>query len=169
MGKIDYDLKIHKLSIRIAKLKKRKRFKEQKEKKEKRRERARKLLKLGLIFEFTMTDIYSIELITGYLECLKREASSNLEYYKYLGEKMLKEYSLERHDDREVIFLDTAERKARNHKLISLGALFEKTKTDHYLLSIQVGYVDKLHSLSNYEVESYKLIGKNILNREVIK
>lgn len=147
MGDVNYDLKIHKLKVKIAKLKKRKYFQEQKERNKLRRERARKLLRLGLIFEFTMTDIYPIELITNYLENLKDISFDELEYFKYIGNKLLNEISLEKHDKREVILLDTVERKARNHKLISLGALFEKTKTDNYPLAIQVGYIDNLHSL----------------------
>lgn len=163
MGNVDYDLKIHKLNVRIAKLKKRKRFQEQKERNKIRRERANKLLKLGLIFEFTMTDIYSVEIIVGYLEFFKKISTEELEYLKYCGNKLLKEQSLEVHDKEEIVLLDTSERKARNHKLISLGALFEKTKTDKFSLAEQIGYIDKLHSLENVEKEYFENIGKNIL------
>lgn len=169
MGNIDYNLKIHKLNVRLAKLKKRKRFQEKKEWKKIRRERASKLLKLGLIFEFTLTDIYSIQLITGYLENLKKLSLENLEDFKCEGDRLLKEMSLEKYDKKEVFFLDTNERKKRNHKLISLGALFEKTKTDNYLLATQIGYVDNLHNLRNEEINYYEAIGKSILYKEVLK
>lgn len=166
MGNINYDQKIHKLNVRLAKLKKRKRFQEQKEWKKIRRERAKKLLKLGLIFESTLTDIYSIQLIIGYLEHLKEVTEEELEYFKYKGNELLTEMSLEKYDKREVFFLDTSERKKRNHKLISLGALFEKTRTENYSLAIQMGYIDTLHSLTDSEITFYEITGKNILYKE---
>ena len=59
--------KIHKLKYNISLLRSRKKAQEKSENKKKRRERARKLLRLGILFEMTSTDIYSTELIIGYL------------------------------------------------------------------------------------------------------
>lgn len=65
--------KIHKLKYNISLLRSRKKAQEKSENKKKRRERARKLLRLGILFEMTSTDIYSTELIIGYLLELKEK------------------------------------------------------------------------------------------------
>ena len=163
MGKIDYNQKIHKLKRKIVVLEKQKRFKENKEKKKIRIERARKLLKLGIIFEITLANIYSIELIVGYLSELKDKSQAELEIIKFNGNKILAEISIDTHDKKEVIFLSRDERKARNHKLISLGALFEMTNTDFYPLNIQVGYIESLHLLDEEEETYYKEKGNNFI------
>ena len=163
MGKIDYNQKIHKIKRKIAVLKKQKRFKENKEKRKIRIERARRLLKLGIIFEITLADIYSIELIVGYLSELKDRSQAELEIIKFNGNKILAEISIETYDKKEVIFLSRDERKARNHKLISLGALFEMTNTEYYPLNIQVGYIESLHLLDEEEKTYYKEKGNNFI------
>lgn len=169
MGDVDYNAKIHKLNFRIARLKKQKRFKEEKENKKKRRERARKLLKLGLIFEFTLTTLYSTELILGYLSKFKDNIEDREEYFSYIGNKLLQTSSLEKHDKKEILLLDTAERKARNHKLISLGALFELTNTMSYSLVVKIGYIDEIHNLNEKEIFECELIGRNIIKNRRIK
>ena len=98
MGKINYNQKIHNLKRKIAVLKKQKKFKENKEKKKIRIERARRLLKLGIIFEITLADIYSIELIIGYLSELKNRSQAELEIIKFSRNKILTETSIESHD-----------------------------------------------------------------------
>lgn len=98
MGKIDYNQKIHKIKRKIAVLKKQKRFKENKEKRKIRIERARRLLKLGIIFEITLADIYSIELIVGYLSELKDRSQAELEIIKFNGNKILAEISIDIYD-----------------------------------------------------------------------
>ena len=163
MGKIDYNQKIHKIKRKIAVLKKQKRFKENKEKRKIRIERARRLLKLGIIFEITLADIYSIELIGGYLSELKDRSQAELEIIKFNGNKILTEISIDTYDKKEVIFLSRDERKARNHKLISLGALFEMTNTEYYPLNIQVGYIESLHLLDEEEKTYYKEKGNNFI------
>lgn len=163
MGKIDYNQKIHKIKRKIAVLKKQKRFKENKEKRKIRIERARRLLKLGIIFEITLADIYSIELIVGYLSELKDRSQAELEIIKFNGNKILTEISIDTYDKKEVIFLSRDERKARNHKLISLGALFEMTNTEYYPLNIQVGYIESLHLLDEEEKTYYKEKGNNFI------
>ena len=163
MGKIDYNQKIHKIKRKIAVLKKQKRFKENKEKRKIRIERARRLLKLGIIFEIALADIYSIELIVGYLSELKDRSQAELEIIKFNGNKILTEISIDTYDKKEVIFLSRDERKARNHKLISLGALFEMTNTEYYPLNIQVGYIESLHLLDEEEKTYYKEKGNNFI------
>lgn len=169
MGKIDYNQKIHKLKKKIAILEKQKRFKENKEKKKIRIERARRLLKLGIIFEITLADIYSIELIVGYLSELKGKTQAELEIIKFSGNKILTETSIEGHDKKEVIFLGRDERKARNHKLISLGALFEMTDTEFYPLNIQVGYIESMHLLDEEQKIYYKEKGSNFILKRRLK
>ena len=169
MGKVDYNQKIHKIKRKIAVLKKQKRFKENKEKKKIRIERARRLLKLGIIFEITLADIYSIELIVGYLSELKDKSQAELEIIKFNGNKILAEISIDTHDKKEVIFLSRDERKARNHKLISLGALFEMTNTEYYPLNVQVGYIENLHLLDEEQGAYYKEKGNNFMIKRRIK
>jgi len=169
MGKIDYNQKIHKIKRKIAVLKKQKRFKENKEKKKIRIERARRLLKLGIIFEITLADIYSIELIVGYLSELKDKSQAELEIIKFNGNKILAEISIDTHDKKEVIFLSRDERKARNHKLISLGALFEMTNTEYYPLNVQVGYIESLHLLDEEQKTYYKEKGNNFIIKRRLK
>ena len=169
MGKIDYNQKIHKIKRKIAVLKKQKRFKESKEKKKIRIERARRLLKLGIIFEITLANIYSIELIVGYLSELKDKSQAELEIIKFNGNKILAEISIDTHDKKEVIFLSRDERKARNHKLISLGALFEMTNTEYYPLNVQVGYIESLHLLDEEQGAYYKEKGNNFMIKRRIK
>ena len=169
MGKVDYNQKIHKIKRKIAVLKKQKRFKESKEKKKIRIERARRLLKLGIIFEITLANIYSIELIVGYLSELKDKSQAELEIIKFNGNKILAEISIDTHDKKEVIFLSRDERKARNHKLISLGALFEMTNTEYYPLNVQVGYIESLHLLDEEQGAYYKEKGNNFMIKRRIE
>ena len=169
MGKVDYNQKIHKIKRKIAVLKKQKRFKENKEKKKIRIERARRLLKLGIIFEITLADIYSIELIVGYLSELKDKSQAELEIIKFNGNKILAEISIDTHDKKAVIFLSRDERKARNHKLISLGALFEMTNTEYYPLNVQVGYIESLHLLDEEQGAYYKEKSNNFMIKRRIK
>lgn len=164
MGNVDYKLKIHKLKRRIAILESKKRFEIKKEARKKRRERARKLLKLGLIFEITITEVYTTELIVGYLKKLKTKTNDELDYFKFLGNRILKNISIEKHDKEEVVFLSTEEKRRRNHKLISMGALFETTNTDNLELAIQIGYIEKIHELKDKEIKELEELGKEFLN-----
>lgn len=164
MGNVDYKLKIHKLKRRIAILESKKKLQIKKATKTKRIERARKLLKLGIIFEITMTEVYSIELIVGYLKSLDTKSYEELEYFRYLGNKVLDDISIEKHDKNEVVFLSTEERRKRNHKLISMGALFEMTDTDKLELVIQVGYIEEIHELKEQEIKKLEILGKQFLD-----
>lgn len=155
--------KIHKLKYNISLFKSRKKAQEKLESKKKRRERARKLLRLGILFEMTSTDIYSIELIIGYLLELKEKKIYEIGALKYYGNKLLTENSIEKHDQKEVIFLDTEEKKKRNHKLISLGALFEITLTDNFSIAVLISYLENLHSLKEKDFIFYQENGENYL------
>ena len=104
----------------------------------------------------TSTDIYSIELIIGYLLELKEKKIYEIGALKYYGNKLLTENSIEKHDQKEVIFLDTKEKKKRNHKLISLGALFEITLTDNFSIAVLISYLENLHSLKEKDFIFYQ-------------
>ena len=82
---------------------------------------------------------------------------------KYYGNKFLTENSIEKHDQKEVILLDTVEKKKRNHKLISLGALFEITSADTFSISILISYLENLHSLKDKEFNFYQKKGEEFL------
>jgi len=155
--------KIHKLKYNISLFKSRKKAQEKSESKKKRIERARKLLRLGILFEMTSTDIYSIELIIGYLLELKEKKIYEIGALKYYGNKLLTENSIEKYDQKEVIFLDTEEKKKRNHKLISLGALFEITLTDNFSIAVLISYLENLHSLKEKDFIFYQENGENYL------
>ena len=155
--------KIHKLKYNISLLRSRKKAQEKSENKKKRRERAKKLLRLGILFEMTSTDIYSTELIIGYLLELKEKKIYEIGALKYYGNKILTENSIKKHDQRKVIFLDTDEKKKRNHKLISLGALFEMTSTDTFSIAVLISYLENLHSLNDKEFDSYQKNGEEYL------
>ncbi len=160
MGEIDYKAKIHRLNVRLAKLKCEKRKKEDLIKKKKRRARAGKLLKLGIIFEITSTDIYDREIIMEHLERFKKLETYELELLNHNGSKVLEKISLSSHDKEECLYLSTPEKKKRNHKLISLGALFEKSKMDKYPLAILVGYIETLHNYSEDDFKEMLIEGK---------
>lgn len=161
--------KIHKLKYNISLLKSRKKAQKKSESKKKRIERARKLLRLGILFEMTSTDIYSTELIIGYLLELKEKKIYEIGTLKYYGNKLLTENSIEKHDQKEVIFLDTEEKKKRNHKLISLGALFEMTLTDTFSIAVLISYLENLHSLKDKDFVFCKENGENYLKRRRLK
>ena len=170
MGSLEkIDNKIHKLKYNISLLKSKKKAKEKSESKKKRIERARKLLRLGILFEMTSTDVYSIELIIGYLLELKEKKIYEIGALKYYGNKILTDNSIEKHDRREVIFLDTEEKKKRNHKLISLGALFEMTLTDTFSIAVLISYLENLHSLKDKDFIFYEENGENYLKNRRIK
>lgn len=164
MGNIDYNLKIHNLKKKISTLSKKKSYLLKKKQKKERILRARKLLKLGIIFEITLTEMYSVEIIVGHLLELNNK-ENEIEYFKYLGEKILSEISIEKHDQKEVLLLDREEKKKRNHKLISLGALFEMTEKLNYPLATQVGYIDSLHSSTNTEMKIKEEKGKKYIEK----
>ena len=155
--------RIHRVKYNISLLKSRKKAQEKSESKKKRIERARKLLRLGILFEMTSTDIYSIEIIIGYLLELKEKKIYEIGVLKYYGNKFLTENSIEKHDQKEVILLDTVEKKKRNHKLISLGALFEITSTDTFSIAILISYLENLHSLKGKEFNFYQKKGEEFL------
>ena len=144
--------KIHKLKYNISLLKSRKKAQKKSESKKKRIERARKLLRLGILFEMTSTDIYSIELIIGYLLELKEKKIYEIGALKYYGNKLLTENSIEKHDQKEVIFLDTEEKKKRNNKL-----------TDNFSIAVLISYLENLHSLKEKDFIFYQENGENYI------
>ena len=170
MGNLEkFDNKIHKLKYNISLLKSRKKTIEKSKNKKLRIERARKLLKLGILFEMTSTDIYPIELIIGYLLELREKKTYEIGTLKYYGNKILTEISIEKHDKKEILFLDTEEKRKRNHKLISLGALFEMTSTDNFSIAVLISYLENLHSLKEKDFIFYQENGENYLKNRRAK
>lgn len=117
----------------------------------------------------TSTDIYPIELIIGYLLELKEKKIYEIGTLKYYGNKILTEISIEKHDKKEILFLDTEEKRKRNHKLISLGALFEMTSTDNFSIAVLISYLENLHSLKDRDFNLYQENGEIYLKDRRIK
>lgn len=69
------------------------------------------------------------------------------EKFKLYGEEILKE--IDRHDEEVISTLTREEKKARNHKLITYGALFEIAGVTEVNLAIMLGYLDRLHGKEN--------------------
>lgn len=116
--------------------------------KKKRRERDRKLLLLGIILEITDLFIYEQEVILGHLFNFKKVAPIIYPKLKETGAKILKK--LDNHDNDIVLGLSTDEKKARNHKLITYGALFEIAGLTNINLAILIGYAEQLHTENQY-------------------
>ena len=120
--------------------------------------RDKKLLMLGIIFEITNTILYDENVLLGHLFNFKILNGIELDFFKREGEKIFK--NLEEHDKKVVSYLSTEERKARNHKLISIGALFEITNIMDKNLAILIGFVNSLHSKDQYYLNQCELDGK---------
>lgn len=69
------------------------------------------------------------------------------EKLKIYGEEILKE--IDRHDEEVISDLTKEEKKARNHKLITYGALFEIVGVTEVNLAVMLGYLDRLHGKEN--------------------
>ncbi len=69
------------------------------------------------------------------------------EKLKVYGEELLKE--IDSHDEEAISDLTKEEKKARNHKLITYGALFEIARTTEVNLAVMLGYLDRLHGKEN--------------------
>lgn len=165
MGNLrNFNEKIHYIRYKIKILERKQRSNRLKKENRQRRERARRLLKLGLIFEMTFSSIYSPELLVGYLLGLQTIGKSEKEELQWKGNEILSQRSLETHDAEEVYELNYEERKKRNHKLISLGALIEITKTEEYSLAVLTAYLSNLHErLSRDKQKYYEEIGNEFL------
>ena len=61
------------------------------------------------------------------------------------GEEILKE--IDSHDEEVISDLTKEEKKARNHKLITYGALFEIAGVTEVNLAIMLGYLDRPSSV----------------------
>lgn len=117
------------------------------ENKKQRRARAKKLLRLGLALEVTQLFIYSQEIILGHLFQFKKVIPVDQEKLKIYGEEILKE--IDSHDEEVISTLTREEKKARNHKLITYGALFEIAGVTEVNLAVMLGYLDRLHGKEN--------------------
>lgn len=161
MGEINYiNEKIHTVKFKIRRLERKQRSLIKKENNKRRKERAQKLLKLGLIFEMTLTDIYSPEVLIGHLIRLSLKEQSGKEQFKFEGNKIIQNKGPEKHDKEVVSYLNTEDRKRRNHKLISLGALFESTDNDAENIALLIGYMEKLHLYNQEERDILEIQGK---------
>jgi hypothetical protein len=120
--------------------------------------REKKLLMLGIIFEITNTILYDENILLGHLFNFKNLNIIEIDLLKKNGEKTFED--LKNHDRKMVLNLSTEEKKARNHKLISVGALFEITNTMNFNLGLLIGFVDSLHSKNSYYLTQCELDGK---------
>lgn len=69
------------------------------------------------------------------------------EKFREHGEEILKE--IDSYDEGIALHLTTKEKKARNHKLITYGALFEIAGVTEVNLAVMLGYLDRLHGKEN--------------------
>ena len=113
---------------------------------------------LGIIFELTNTILYDENILLGHLFNFKNLNGIELDVLKKNGEKTFED--LKNHDRKMVLHLSSEEKKARNHKLISVGALFEITNTMNFNLGLLIGFVDSLHSKNSYYITQCELDGK---------
>lgn len=83
----------------------------------------------------------------GYLLQFKKVVPVNHEKLRVYGEEILKE--IDSHDEEMISELTVKEKKARNHKLITYGALFEIAGVTEVNLAVMLGYLDILHGKDN--------------------
>ncbi|MDK4494992.1 hypothetical protein MWG02_03710 [Fusobacterium necrophorum] len=160
------DRKIYNLRKRISNLEKKKYLTIIQENKIARKIRDHKLLQLGLLFEITYTLIYSEYEVTGHLLQLKEKQEEELNILQTEGNSIFSEISIEEHDKEEVRYLLTEERKARNHILISYGALLESTNTMYYPLSVLIAYIRNIHNYTKEELKSLEEIGRQFFREK---
>lgn len=136
--------------------------------KKQRRIRAKKLLKLGLAVEITNLTEYDINILLGHLFNFKNINIIEQEKLKKDGEHFFEELS--KYDEQMAAALTTVEKKARNHNLISLGALFEIAKLTEVNLAVLIGFLNSLHEQKEYYLSQCNIQGKlYFLKREDLK
>lgn len=113
---------------------------------------------LGIIFEVTNTIFYNENILLGHLFKFKNLNRIELDLLKEEGEKIFRD--LNEYDRDIVSHLSTEERKARNHKLISIGALLEITEITDKNLAILMGFINLIHSKDKYYLNQCELDGK---------
>lgn len=126
--------------------------------KNQRKIRDKKLLMLGIIFEITNTILYDENILLGHLFNFKKLNMIELDSLKKDGEKTFEELKI--HDKKMILHLSSEEKRARNHKLISIGALFEIAEITNVNLGLLIGFVNSLHSKKNYYLTQCELDGK---------
>lgn len=131
---------------------------EQKKRNNERKLRARILLKFGLVAEITYIIEYGTHIILGHLLKFQNISPLEKESLKNNGEKIFKE--IEEHDKKTVITLTTEEKKARNHKLIGIGALFEIANLINVNLAVITGYCYSLHKKDQNYINDCNIKGK---------
>lgn len=112
-----------------------------KDQKEKRKERAKKLLRLGIVLELTNVIKYEKEIILGYLCKLKDATIFERNKFIQVGDKILGR--IEELDSKKINELSYIDIKARNHFLITRGALFEIAEVDEKL-NVILGFLLEL-------------------------
>ena len=113
---------------------------------------------LGIIFEITNTILYDENILLGHLFNFKKLNMIELDSLKKDGEKTFEELKI--HDKKMILHLSSEEKRARNHKLISIGALFEIAEITNINLGLLIGFVNSLHSKNNYYLTQCELDGK---------
>lgn len=89
------------------------------------------------------------------------------EKLKEIGSSIFDE--IETFDQKKVIYLTTDEKKARNHKLIGIGALFEIADLLNENLATLTGYCYSLHQKNNYYLNDCELMGKLYFLKKGVK
>ena len=143
---------------KIKTLTRKEKIEEQKKRNNERKLRARILLKFGLVAEITYIIEYGTHIILGHLLKFQNISPLEKESLKNNGEKIFKE--LEEHDKKTVITLTTEEKKARNHKLIGIGALFEIANLINVNLAVITGYCYSLHKKDQNYINDCNIKGK---------
>ena len=158
--------KIFKIRKQISMLEKRKYLTVIQKHRIERKIRDQKLLHLGLLFEITYTLIYSENQVTGHLLQLKEKNKKEISFFKTEGNSIFSKISIEEHDKEEIKYLTTEERRARNHILISYGALLETTNTMEYPLAILRAYIETLHHYTQKELKSLEEMGRQFFKEK---
>lgn len=106
----------------------------------------------------TNTLQYGTNIILGHLFYFENINILEQENLKKIGEDFLKD--LIDYDSKIARSLTTKEKKARNHKLITVGALFEIAKITEINLAVLIGYLNSLHGKQEYYLSQCKMEGK---------
>jgi len=119
-----------------------------------RKDRGRKLLMIGILMEKAGILSQDKEILLGYfLEFKKR---SQLKILEPRGKQLLKKESA---GEAALFHLSIKEKKERAHKLISKGALIEKSGLLKENKAILGGYFLEFHSCNSYELQRFYEIG----------
>ena len=136
-----------------------------------RRERDHHLLMLGLLMEKANIDNISINTLLGFFLDFKNLSIIQEEKLKKTGTTLLSKISnKDRSKEVELLNMTTLERKARAHRLISIGALLEIPNIDKLDKALLLGYFLDLHNRTEIQKQHYYETGSvTLIQRQNIK